>query len=159
MFLDGKNSWRAIAVKQLVREILANLLNTFHSVLLEVYMLGGRAVYSFAIEALVRRYVYNSPNLPKFSHVWYWKHLTRHSIITVLPMYFSWLSQVKVVRHVEDRGVKKWMHASPYSVLNDNWYTVCVYILCVCIFIQDARTLNAKTIYCGHNAVVEVCMM
>ena len=24
---------------------------------------------------------------------------------------------------------------------------------------QDARTLNAKTIYCGHNAVVEVCTM
>ena len=24
---------------------------------------------------------------------------------------------------------------------------------------QDARTLNAKTIYCGHNAVIEVCAM
>ena len=30
----------------------------------------------------------------------------------------------------------------------------------MCIhFIQDARTLNAKIIYCGHNAVVEVCTM
>lgn len=33
-----------------------------------------------------------------------------------------------------------------------------MYVLCIVCLIQDARTLNAKTIYCGHNAVVEVCM-
>ena len=33
-------------------------------------------------------------------------------------------------------------------------------VLCMCIHcMQVARTLNAKTIYCGHNAVVEVCTM
>lgn len=33
------------------------------------------------------------------------------------------------------------------------WVCTCLYLVTL---IQDARSLNAKTVYCGHNAVVEV---
>ena len=35
-------------------------------------------------------------------------------------------------------------------------FLYCLYSYLLALLMQDARSLNAKTVYCGHNAVVEV---